>query len=167
MKTLLTTASLVAMLTAPAAWAETNLKLVEVITSPERTEVLRGLVDEYEAANPDVKVEIVSLPWGQAFEKLATMVAGGDIPDLVEMPDRWMALYSGSGQIIGLEDYLAKWDDAKTLTQKTLDVARYGGDTAYMIPYGFYLGDVLQQETPRRSGRGRAAENDGGVHGRR
>ena len=139
MKTLLTTASLVAMLTAPAAWAETNLKLVEVITSPERTEVLRGLVDEYEAANPDVKVEIVSLPWGQAFEKLATMVAGGDIPDLVEMPDRWMALYSGSGQIIGLEDYLAKWDDAKTLTQKTLDVARYGGDTAYMIPYGFYL----------------------------
>ena len=71
-----------------AAAAETQLKLVEVITSPERTETLQTLVDQYQTANPGVTVEIVSLPWGQAFEKLATMVSGGDIPDVVEMPGR-------------------------------------------------------------------------------
>ena len=42
----------------------------------------------FEAANPGVKVEITSLPWSQAFQKFATMVSAGDMPDIVEMPDR-------------------------------------------------------------------------------
>ncbi|WP_223423952.1 ABC transporter substrate-binding protein [Tateyamaria pelophila] len=127
-----------AMLLASAAYADTNLKLVEVITSPARTETLQALVDEYEAANDGVTVEIISLPWGQAFEKLATMVAGGDIPDVVEMPDTWLALYAGSDQLASLEEHIAGWEHGGTLTQKTLDMARQAGD-AYMIPYGFYL----------------------------
>ena len=70
------------------AQATTTLKLVEVITSPERTETLKSIVKTFEDANPDVRVEITSLPWGPSFEKLATMVAAGDTPDVVEMPDR-------------------------------------------------------------------------------
>ena len=87
MRNLLTGLSAAAAMMATTAYADTTLKLVEVITSPARTEVLQAMVDEYEAANDGVTVEIVSLPWGQAFEKLATMVAGGDVPDVVEMPD--------------------------------------------------------------------------------
>jgi len=121
------------------AQADTQLKLVEVITSPERTETLKGMVAEYEAANPGVTVEIVSLPWGQAFEKFATMVAGGDIPDVVEMPDRWLALYAGNDMLMSLEDNVKGWDHGSTLTQKTLDMGRYAGGTMYTIPYGFYL----------------------------
>ncbi|MGY3670905.1 ABC transporter substrate-binding protein (plasmid) [Marinovum sp. KMM 9989] len=138
MKKLLTGLSAAAMLMASASYAETTLKLVEVITSPERTVVLQGLVDQYEAANPDVSVEIVSLPWGQAFEKLATMVAGGDIPDVVEMPDTWQALYAGSGQLASLTDHVADWDHGATLTDKTVAMGSQAGDL-YMIPYGFYL----------------------------
>lgn len=128
-----------AVLFSSTAFADTNLKLVEVITSPERTETLQAMVDEFEAANPGVTVEIVSLPWGQAFEKFATMVAGGDEPDVVEMPDRWLALYAGAGKLMNLEDRIANWDDGATLTQKALDMGRYAGGTAYEIPYGFYL----------------------------
>lgn len=126
------------VLMASAAYADTTLKLVEVITSPERTEVLQSLVDDFEASNPDVTVEIVSLPWGQAFEKLATMVAGGDIPDVVEMPDTWQALYAGSGQLASLTDHVAKWEYGDTLTDKTVAMGSQAGDL-YMIPYGFYL----------------------------
>lgn len=139
MKQFLKTTSLAAMLMASAAYAETNLKLVEVITSPERTEVLQAMVDEFEAANEGVEVEIISLPWGQAFEKLATMVAGGDIPDVVEMPDRWLSLYAGAGQLANLEDHIAGWEHGDTLTGKTLDMARLADGTAYTLPYGFYL----------------------------
>lgn len=121
-----------------ACYADTTLKLVEVITSPERTEVLQKLVDDFEAANPGVTVEITSLPWGQAFEKLATMVSGGDIPDVVEMPDTWLALYAGSDQLASLEGHIAAWEHGPTLTDKTLAMGRQAGD-AYMIPYGFYL----------------------------
>ena len=108
-KAALTSAAL-ALLAGPAA-AETTLQLVEVITSPQRTEVLRGMVDQFEAANPEVKVEITSLPWGQAFEKLATMVQGGQIPDVVEMPDRWLALYANNDQLVDLGPYMANWDE--------------------------------------------------------
>ncbi|WP_040678033.1 ABC transporter substrate-binding protein [Nitratireductor pacificus] len=139
MRHLLRGLGLTAMLMASTAHAETTLKLVEVITSPERTEVLQGIVDAYEAANEGVTVEIVSLPWGQAFEKLATMVAGGDIPDVVEMPDTWLALYAGSGKLVDLEERIAGWEHGATLTEKTLAMGRQAGGKAQMIPYGFYL----------------------------
>lgn len=122
-----------------SAYAQAKLKLLEVITSPERTQVLQTLVDEYKAAHNGVEVEIISLPWGQAFEKLATMVAGGDIPDVVEMPDRWLALYAGSGKLVNLESRIAGWDHGGTLTSKTLDMARLSGGQAMTLPYGFYL----------------------------
>ncbi len=139
MKKLALGLSAVACLMASTALAETNLKLVEVITSPARTEVLKGMVADFEKANPGTKVEIVSLPWGQAFEKLATMVAGGDVPDIVEMPDKWQAMYVGADMLANLEDSIKAWEYGGTLTDKTMAMARQSGGTAYSIPYGFYL----------------------------
>jgi multiple sugar transport system substrate-binding protein len=129
-----------AVLAAPApASAQTTLQLVEVITSPQRTEVVRKLVDQFEQANPDVTVEITSLPWGQAFEKLATMVQGGQIPDVVEMPDRWMALYANNKQLVDLGPYMESWTSADQLNERTVEFGSVVNDTMYMVPYGFYL----------------------------
>ena len=139
MKRLLLATTLAVALTAGPAVAQTKLQLVEVITSPQRTEVVQKLVDGYEAANPGVEVEIISLPWGQAFEKFATMVAAGQTPDVVEMPDRWLSLYANNGALESLEPRLASWDLTGDLTDKTLQMGRLAGGTAYMIPYGFYL----------------------------
>ena len=122
-----------------SAEAATNLKLVEVITSPERTETLKAIVKSFEDANPDTNVEIISLPWGPSFEKLATMVAAGDIPDVVEMPDMWLALYANNGWLESLEPYLKSWEHTAELNQRTLQLGRVVRNTAYMLPYGFYL----------------------------
>jgi len=89
MRTLIATA-LLASLMASSALADTTLKLVEVITSPERTQTLQSLVSKFEADNPGTKVEIISLPWNEAFQKFATMVSAGDTPDVMEMPDTWL-----------------------------------------------------------------------------
>jgi multiple sugar transport system substrate-binding protein len=121
------------------AAADTTLKLVEVITSPERTETLKGIVKDFETANPGSHVEIISLPWGEAFEKFATMVSAGQTPDVVEMPDTWQALYGNNGQLEDLEPYVAKWDQASDLSQKALDMGRIVGGKTYLLPYGFYL----------------------------
>ena len=133
----LTSAALAAL--AVPAQAQTTLQLVEVITSPQRTEVLRGMVDEFEAAHQGVTVEITSLPWGQAFEKLATMVQGGQIPDVVEMPDRWLALYANNDQLVDLGPYMDTWQEAEELNERTVTFGSIVDDTMYMIPYGFYL----------------------------
>ncbi len=139
MKQLLTGVSLAAMLLAGTAQAETTLQLVEVITSPQRTEVLEGMIAKFEEANPDVTVEVTSLPWGQAFEKLATMVQGGQVPDVVEMPDRWLSLYANNDQLVDLGSYMEGWPDAGELNDRALQYGSYVGDTMYMVPYGFYL----------------------------
>lgn len=132
----LTCATALALLTAGGAQAA-DLTLVEVITSPERTETLESLVSAWEDETGN-SVEIVSLPWGQAFEKFATMVAGGDIPDLVEMPDRWLALYGQ--RLMDLRPYVDEWDHADTLTQASLDMGSATSDGSLKeIPYGFYL----------------------------
>jgi multiple sugar transport system substrate-binding protein len=121
------------------AGAETTLKLVEVLTSPERTETLKGLVANFEKRNPGTRVEITSLAWNSAFEKFATMVSAGDTPDVVEMPDRWLSLYAGGGRLESLEPYLARWSETAGLNARALEVARAVDKTAYMMPYGLYL----------------------------
>ncbi|MEM8951765.1 MAG: sugar ABC transporter substrate-binding protein [Pseudomonadota bacterium] len=139
MKRLLTGVSFAAMLLTGTAQAETTLQLVEVITSPQRTEVLEGMIAKFEEANPDVTVEVTSLPWGQAFEKLATMVQGGQIPDVVEMPDRWLSLYANNDQLVDLGPYMESWTDAAELNDRAVQYGSYVNDTMYMVPYGFYL----------------------------
>jgi multiple sugar transport system substrate-binding protein len=139
LKRLLIATALSALVAGPALAATTTLKLTEVITSPERTKTLRQIVKLFEDANPGVHVEITSLPWGQAFEKFATMVSAGDTPDVVEMPDRWQALYGDSGRLENLDPYLAKWSETKDLNARALEMARVVGGKAYSLPYGFYL----------------------------
>jgi multiple sugar transport system substrate-binding protein len=127
------------LLAAMSAQAATTLKLVEVLTSPERTETLKALVQKFESQNPGVHVEITSLPWGSSFEKFATMVSAGDVPDVVEMPDRWLSLYAGNGKLESLEPYLAKWNETAALNDRALQMARAVNKTAYLMPYGIYL----------------------------
>ncbi len=124
---------------ATAAFADTTIKVVEVITSPPRTELLQKQFKAFEAANPGVKVELVSLPWGQAFEKLLTMVQAGDIPDVVEMPERWLGLYGANGQLEDLGPMMASWSGNATLGDRARTYGSVVDGKQFMIPYGFYL----------------------------
>jgi multiple sugar transport system substrate-binding protein len=139
MKRSIVGAAMAMTLLAGQAHADTTLQLTEVITSPQRTELLKGMIAKFEAANPGVKVEVTSLPWGQAFEKFATMVQGGQIPDVVEMPDRWLALYANNGQLESLEPWMDQWPETKELSDRTIEFGSVVKDTPYMIPYGFYI----------------------------
>ena len=126
------------MLAAPAL-ADTTLKLVEVITSPPRTELLKKQVAAFEAATPGVHVEVTSLPWGQAFEKFLNMVQAGDTPDVVEMPERWLGLYANNGQLQDLGPYMAKWPNTKDLGERAIQLGSVVDGKQYMLPYGYYV----------------------------
>ena len=139
------------------ALADTTLKMVEVITSPPRTEFLKKQIAEFEAANPGVKVELVSLPWGQAFEKFLTMVQAGDTPDIVEMPERWMGALRHQRPAGGsrpLHGQLARCRDARRARQGVrLDGRRQAVHDPLRL---LYPRPVLEQEAvqgsrPRRS----------------
>jgi multiple sugar transport system substrate-binding protein len=135
-------AALLAMAWLAPAHAAT-LKLLEVLSSPERTETLKGLVAAFERENPGTHVEIISLAWSSAFEKLATMVSAGDEPDVVEIPDRWLSMYVKNGKLENLEPYLKQWNEAAGLNDRALQMARAVDKTAYLLPYGLYLRALL------------------------
>ena len=142
MKKLTTTILLgaaLAALGAVSAWAETKVQLLEVITSPARTEFLKSQLVEFEKANPGIKVEVISLPWGQAFEKFLSMVQAGETPDIVEMPERWVGLYANNSQLEDLGPYLKDWAEAATLGDRAKEFGSTVKNTQYMIPYGYYI----------------------------
>lgn len=56
------------------AGGDVTLQMVESLTNPARTELIRGLLDEFEAANPGVKVDLVSPPTEQADQKIQQML---------------------------------------------------------------------------------------------
>lgn len=126
-------------LAAGVAHADTTLKVVEVITSPPRTELLKQQFAAFEKANPGVHVDLVSLPWGQAFEKFLNMVQAGDTPDVVEMPERWLGLYGSNDQLEDLGPYVKTWPDAKDLGERATQLGAAVNNTMYEIPYGYYV----------------------------
>ncbi|MDJ1159971.1 sugar ABC transporter substrate-binding protein [Chelatococcus sp. SYSU_G07232] len=126
-------------LSASAALAETKIKMVEVITSPPRTEFIRKQIAAFEQANPGIKVELVSLPWGQAFEKFLTMVQAGDTPDVVEMPERWLGLYATNAQLEDLGPHMKDWKDAATLGARAREFGSAVDSKMFMLPYGYYV----------------------------
>lgn len=133
-----------------AAWQATsdkdhdpdNLLIVEVNTSAERTGLLRTQLDDFEAKNPGMKVDVISLSWGQAFEKLSMMIAGGKFPDVIEMPDFWLSRYVSAGQIADMTPYLNKTSFDDDLEDDTF---KYGSlrEKIYTVPYGYYLRAML------------------------
>ncbi|MBI1279415.1 MAG: extracellular solute-binding protein [Anaerolineaceae bacterium] len=77
--------------------------------SPEEIAVHQQVADAYMKANPNVKIELWSQPWGDYFTKLDTLFAAGDgsaIPDVFFMSP--IQKYASSGLIQDLTPYIDK-----------------------------------------------------------
>ena len=77
--------------------------------SPEEIAVHQQVADAYMKANPNVKIELWSQPWGDYFTKLDTLFAAGDgtaIPDVFFMSP--IQKYASSKLIQDLTPYIDK-----------------------------------------------------------
>lgn len=119
--------------------ADTTLRVVLSFANPERTAIIERQVSEFESANPGVDVEVESLVWATAFEKLLNMARSGQKLDVVEMQDRWTALYVANKDLVDLDPYLKNWSGAKTLTERTIQFSKQVGGKSYMLPFGYYI----------------------------
>ncbi|MDQ0472056.1 ABC transporter substrate-binding protein [Labrys wisconsinensis] len=135
-----------------------ELTMVEVLTSPARTELITSQLAEFEKANPDIKVNLISLPYDSSFEKLLTMYKSGQAPDVVELADRWGGLYVKGHQLEPLDRYIAKTPELASILPSVIELGKVGTKSVYRLPYGFdiralyYSKDMLQQagvEPPR------------------
>lgn len=115
-----------------------TITMVESLTSPERTAILREIADKYQEEHPNVTIDIISPPLENADQKITQMLMNGSGVDIVEVRDSTITQYATNEWLADLGSYLDAWDEKDTLSQDAVDVIHYFNDTAYMIPYGFY-----------------------------
>ncbi|MGI6172987.1 MAG: ABC transporter substrate-binding protein [Christensenellales bacterium] len=127
-------------LTAAPGMAEGQITLymVESLTSPARSAVLQEIIASFEAEHPEIHIELVSPPLETADEKILQMLANGTDIDIFEVRDLNVGMLTANEYVIPLDDYVANWADAATLSETCTTAATIVGDHYYLIPYGFY-----------------------------
>jgi multiple sugar transport system substrate-binding protein len=115
-----------------------TLYMVESLTSPARSAVLQEIIAAFEAEHPNIHIELVSPPLETADQKIYQMLANGSDIDILEVRDINVGMMTANEYVIPLDDYVANWADAGTLTDSVEATATLVGDAYYLIPYGFY-----------------------------
>jgi multiple sugar transport system substrate-binding protein len=123
-----------------------TIKFTETLTSPDRTEYVKSLISEFEKENPNIKVELISLPWEQAHNKLITQIAANQLPDVVEITDNWLPEFAATGKIENLEKYFDGWENKEELNESTMELAKVYKNTIYSIPYGLFIRGLFYRE---------------------
>lgn len=90
----------------------------------------RALMDEFEAQNPGIKVELISGPYASTKEQVIAGAVAGTMSDVVGLDGAWVSDFVKQGSIANLSDLMkqAGYDDSELASQIQLN-----GST-YMIP---------------------------------
>jgi ABC-type glycerol-3-phosphate transport system substrate-binding protein len=91
------------------------------------------LVPAFEAANPDVAVNVQYLDWRVFTEKLIAAHAGGVLPDIYEAGAEYVAPLATRGMALDIDSYLASWSDRDDFYDSAWSTVTYQGKT-YGVP---------------------------------
>ncbi|MEV0821533.1 ABC transporter substrate-binding protein [Nonomuraea rubra] len=115
---------------------EIRLRMIESLTGPERTKLIKSLIADFERANPGVTVELISPPLDSADQKITQILQTKKGLDVLEVRDHTAKSFSNNGWLAELPTTgWPGWPDLTELAQKK---AVEVGGKAYLIPYGFY-----------------------------
>lgn len=117
---------------------EVTLQMVESLSSPARTELIKGLLKDFETANPGIKVKLVTPPSEQADQKLQQMLQSGSGVDVLEVRDLTVGPFSNNGWLYDMSADLKGWDGLDKLTDQARNVAVNSDGKSWFVPYGFY-----------------------------
>ncbi|NBE98056.1 sugar ABC transporter substrate-binding protein [Nonomuraea sp. KC401] len=115
---------------------EVRLRMIESLTSPDRTKLIKKLIADFEEANPGIEVELISPPLDSADQKILQILQTRKDLDVLEVRDHTAKSFSNNGWLAELPTTgWAGWSDLTELAQKK---AVEVGGKPYLIPYGFY-----------------------------
>lgn len=90
----------------------------------------RALMDEFEAQNPGITVELISGPYSATRDQIVAGAATGTMADVVGLDGAWVSDFVKQGSLASLSDLMsdAAYDDSELAAQIQL------GGASYMIP---------------------------------
>lgn len=77
-------------------------------TRPAELAVNQRLCDEFMRAHPNIKVEIINEPGERAMDKLQTMIAAGNPPDVMSIHGAYFIPLAARGALLDLDPFIAK-----------------------------------------------------------
>lgn len=90
-----------------SASAATTLEFWQFWTDPSIKPVIKQMVTEFEAANPDIKVNLTDLTWANGHEKIVIALSSGTGPDVLELGSDWIAQFAWSGHLADISKEIA------------------------------------------------------------
>lgn len=90
---------------APAAAAKPSVKIRRAFWgSPDQVDIAKQTDKRFLDANTDIEMEHIAIPWENYRDKLITMVAGGDVPDIMGVDAYWLLSFVERKMLRPLDD---------------------------------------------------------------
>ena len=107
------------------------------------------IIEQFEAANPDIQVQLEPVGSGDYYARILTQIAAGDPPDLLQIGDDAVPMFVDKGAFVPLDTFISSPDyplDTSIYLPGVLEPGRWN-DSPVPAAKGFLAaGRVLQQE---------------------
>lgn len=107
-------------------------------SGPQKDAAIKKCIAAFEKKNPDITIKTIATPWAGYWDKLATMTAGGNPPELIHMSERYILEYGQRGALADLKGFssidTSKLDDFIVKLGEPSD-----GKHVYALPTGLNM----------------------------
>ena len=129
-----------------------TVRLIEFFAGPARTPLLNAYARQFEAKNPNVKVEIISPSQADSAAKITQLLQAKNV-DIVEPAGAIMGQAMSAKQLANIYPYFSKTKGWAGLTDYSKFQAElYGKKTTYMVPNGYYVKAAFVRPEPIAAG---------------
>jgi multiple sugar transport system substrate-binding protein len=111
---------------AGAAQQRTRLRLT-FWGNTERARRTQAALDAYQRKNPGIEVATESIGWTDYWTRLATQVAGGNAPDLIQMDYRYIFEYARRRALKPLDEFMPDPLNIRDFGQANIDTGKVDG----------------------------------------
>ena len=131
-------AAALAMFTTVAV-ADTTIEFVQWWEPELPAGALRGIMDSFEAANPGIKVKLVSGPFSATHDQIVAGAASGTLSDVVGLDGAWVNELAKQGAIAPMDSLM---DETKFDRSQMADIIKVDGKS-YMFPLASFVYPVF------------------------
>ena len=126
-------------LCATGALAQTEIEFIQWWEPEMPAGALRGIMDDFEAANPDIKVTLVSGPYSATHDQIVVGAASGTLSDVVGLDGAWVNGLAKQGAIASMDPLM---DAAGYDRSQIADIIKVDGQSV-MFPLASFVYPVF------------------------
>jgi multiple sugar transport system substrate-binding protein len=138
-KTCAATVAAVWALCATSAFAQTDIEFIQWWEPEMPAGALRGIMDDFEKANPDIKVTLISGPYSTTHDQIVVGAASGTLSDVVGLDGSWVNGLAKQGAIVSMDPLM---DAANYDRTQIADIIKVDGQSM-MFPLASFVYPVF------------------------